>query len=374
MQQYIQIKTVHPNPDYKTAIEFLSCVAAKHGLNYWTVDLVGEKQALLISYQYQADRPSILFNSHMDVVPVSRDDWEMDPFSGLIMDGKMYGRGTQDMKVVGIQGLVALIRLAESNAELSMNIVLSFVPDEEILGLEGMGVLADKLENIAFAFDEGIPSQDSTLNLFHAERKVWWIKLTSTGETGHGSKYVDDSSTHKLHDAASNLMAFAKQQQELTCDLVDKTTVNMNYCNWGNSFMYNVIPTTCEAGFDIRIPTSTNLEEFEQTLKQWTIGTNLEFIHGTDKNHLINPVTDPDNEFCQMLTSILQKEGIEYQFQTFPATTDARYLRNQNIPVIGMSLLFNTENLLHDHNEYVKLEDITRGVDLYHKIMVQFSK
>lgn len=72
--------------------------------------------------------PSILLNSHMDVVPVFEDKWSCSPFGADIVDNKIYARGSQDMKCVGIQYIEAVRRLKQKGLTLRRTIHMSFVP------------------------------------------------------------------------------------------------------------------------------------------------------------------------------------------------------------------------------------------------------
>ena len=73
--------------------------------------------------------PSILLNSHMDVVPVYPDKWTHPPFAAEIDDtGKIFGRGSQDMKNVGVQYLAAIRALKKRGIQLKRTLHVSFVP------------------------------------------------------------------------------------------------------------------------------------------------------------------------------------------------------------------------------------------------------
>ncbi|OWY91208.1 ACY1-like metalloprotease, partial [Phytophthora megakarya] len=83
--------------------------------------------------------PGIILNSHYDVVPAVAEHWEFDPFDAKVLDdGRIYGRGTQDMKSVCIQYVEAVHTLMASGFKPTRNIYLLFVPDEEIGGAQGM--------------------------------------------------------------------------------------------------------------------------------------------------------------------------------------------------------------------------------------------
>ena len=112
--------------------------------------------------------PVLLLNSHYDVVPAAADDWTVPAFAGLRQDGRVYGRGTQDMKCVCLQYLEALRYLHRRNPnwQPARSIYLSFVPDEEVGG-GGMAALLESqlyrnLPGIALALDEGLASTNDT--------------------------------------------------------------------------------------------------------------------------------------------------------------------------------------------------------------------
>ena len=132
----------------------------------------------------------IIVNSHYDVVPVDEDKWNISCFDGLIQNNKIYGRGTQDVKCVFIQYLIAIMKLKQSVYQPTRSIILTFVHDEEIRGYEGMHILLQSqffklyCSKVAIALDEGLASEDDDYSIFYGERLPWWIKFTATGNTG----------------------------------------------------------------------------------------------------------------------------------------------------------------------------------------------
>lgn len=126
----------------------------------------------------QPELPSIILNSHMDVVPVFEEYWTHPPFAAEIdSDGRIFARGAQDMKCVGMQYLAAIRSLRRDGIRLKRTIHVTFVPDEERGGYLGMekfvATQVFKDLNIGFALDEGIASPDDTFPVFYAERTVW---------------------------------------------------------------------------------------------------------------------------------------------------------------------------------------------------------
>ena len=125
----------------------------------------------------QPELPSILLNSHMDVVPVVTENWIYPPFDAHIDEnGNIYARGTQDMKSVGLLYLAAIRAMKRKGIDrLKRTIHLTYVPDEETAGRYGMREFVEskrfKNLNVGCALDEGYPSESETdLEVFYSEK------------------------------------------------------------------------------------------------------------------------------------------------------------------------------------------------------------
>lgn len=109
---------------------FLTSVIEDIGLEHVIVAKDPKKPILVATWKgTDPSLPSILLTSHVDVVPVSAEHWKYDPFEAhKDEDGKIYGRGTQDMKCVTIQYLEAIRSLKAQGIKLKRTIHLSFTP------------------------------------------------------------------------------------------------------------------------------------------------------------------------------------------------------------------------------------------------------
>lgn len=114
----------------------------------------------------------------MDVVAVIEKYWTHPPFEAEIDDyGRIFGRGTQDMKSVGMQYLAAIRALKRDGIRLKRTIHVVYTPDEEIGGFRGMTKFVQTNEfealNVGFCLDEGIASPTDEFPIFYGERYVW---------------------------------------------------------------------------------------------------------------------------------------------------------------------------------------------------------
>lgn len=162
----------------------------------------------------------IVLMGHIDVVPIaSPDKWSVDPFSGEIKDGKIWGRGTIDDKFSVIGILEAIEMLLKSNFQPERTIYLSFGHDEEVGGERGAVLIADYLKNqgveAEFVLDEGyaitqklIPGMEPDVAMIGiAEKGSATIEFTVDMEGGHSSQPAKETAIDVLANAISKLKA-----------------------------------------------------------------------------------------------------------------------------------------------------------------------
>lgn len=185
----------------------------------------------------EPDLPAIVLNSHMDVVPVYEDMWTHPPFAAdMDAEGRIYARGSQDMKCVGLQYLAAIRLLKKDGITMKRTIVVMYVPDEEKGGKKGMAKFVDTPEfrklNIGFSLDEGIASATEEYPVFYAERSIWHIQLKCRGTPGHGSLLHKGTAGEKLRFLVDKFMDMRRHEErklENNPDLYigDVSTVNL---------------------------------------------------------------------------------------------------------------------------------------------------
>ena len=221
-QQYLRINTAQPSPDYAGAVDFILALAKELDLDSEVIEFVAGKPLILLKWKGRdASLPSVLLNSHTDVVPVESHKWSFPPFSASIdpETERIFARGSQDMKSVGIQYLEAIRRLRATGFVPDRTVYLSFVPDEEIGGQDGAGafVASDKFREIrvGFVLDEGLPSPAKEYRVFHGERSPWWTVIKAFGAPGHGAKLYDNSAMENIVKSMEVVRRFRASQIHL---------------------------------------------------------------------------------------------------------------------------------------------------------------
>ncbi|CAF2340646.1 unnamed protein product [Rotaria sp. Silwood2] len=383
--EYIQIKTVQPEPDYDSAFKFLKKYAQELGLEYRLIKIDEGRQAAVLTWLSSSTNKSILLNSHIDVVPVFEECWIVPPFSGEIRDGKIYGRGTQDMKCVGIQYLEAIRRLKTAKYEPKRTIHCLFVPDEEIGGERGMKMLTTfdefKNLNIGFVLDEGLASETDVFQVYYGDRSCIWIEVTVKGNTGHGSRLIENTAAEKVQFIVNEMLKYRADEKERleksqTTDkplqLGNITTINLTKMNGG--VQINVVPDQYTLTFDCRIAPNNydSFRKFLNDLVQRTPKENnneIRIHYIQDSGPLLLTDVETPSWWLNAFKQACEEMQCKMNWTIFPAGTDARYLRNCGYPAIGFSPMINTPVLLHDHNEYLHKDVFLRGIEIYMKLI-----
>ena len=121
LSEYIAINTTNPPGNELAAAQWFQKVLAAEGIQGQILDTadLGPGRANFyarLPATVESKRSAIALVSHMDVVPVTREGWSVDPFAGIVKDGYVWGRGALDMKGHAVIQLMALIALKRSGA------------------------------------------------------------------------------------------------------------------------------------------------------------------------------------------------------------------------------------------------------------------
>jgi len=241
-------------------------------------------------------KPLLLLN-HMDVVPVDEKAWNIDPFGGLIRDGQIWGRGTLDLKGLGVQQLMALIALHNAGIAPSRDIVMIATADEETGGARGIQwMMANHYADIdaEYVLDEGgMGSRDAlavnklVFGISVGDKVPVWLRLRAKGTAGHGSQPIPDNANMILLDAIRNALTLppggrphpvveemrraigGEFAQNKFTSAIQRNTISLTtlVAGVGSPAKVNVIPSTSEATLDCRVLPGVDTDEFISELK-----------------------------------------------------------------------------------------------------------
>ncbi|KAL0115588.1 hypothetical protein PUN28_010834 [Cardiocondyla obscurior] len=381
-REYLRIPTVQPDVNYDKCVAFLNRQAQSLNLEINTYNIHPQKPIVIMTWKgTQPSKPSILLNSHMDVVPVFEDKWIYPPFSAHMDEkGDIYARGAQDMKSVGIQYLEAIRRLKLKEQRFQRTIHISFVPDEEIGSSYGMRDFVHTAEfkalNIGFELDEGMATPDESIYMSYGEKTTWHLEIKCAGNTGHGSIMLDNTAGEKLRvildrftDFRASEKAKIKDCEPIAKALGKVTAVNLTKI-WGG-IQANVIPNELNALFDIRVTPFADHDEFEAAIKHWCkeAGPNVTYSFVRKEPKVENTNLDDSNPFWIAFKNICDEINVNLEIGIALGGSDSRFVRQMGIPAFGFSPMNRTTIRLHDHNEYLNKDVFLKGIEIYTHII-----
>nr|POF21663.1 aminoacylase-1 [Quercus suber] len=298
------------------------------------------------------------------------------------------------MKCVGMQYLEAIRKLKASGFQPLRSVYLSFVPDEEIGGHDGVEKFVDSdvftNMNLGIVLDEGLASPSKDYRVFYAERSPCWLVIKATGQPGHGAKLYDNSAMENLFKSIESVRRFRASQFDLVKAGLkaegEVVSINMAFLKAGTpsptGFVMNLQPSEAQAGFDIRVPPTADPESLERRIaEEWAPASrNMTFefkqkanVHDKFGKPLLT-ATDSSNPWWDLLEEAVRKaNGKLGKPEIFPAATDSRYFRELGFPAIGFSPMASTPILLHDHNEFLNQDEYLKGVDVYVSIINAYA-
>ena len=158
---------------------------------------------------------SIILNGHIDVVPVGDEkNWSHDPFSGQIENGKLFGRGSTDMKGGSAALLLAIESLIETGIKLKGDVIFQSVIEEES---GGAGTLAAVLRG--YCADGAIIPEPTNMKIFPKQQGSMWFRITVKGRAAHGgTRYEGISAIEKSVRVIERLQQLEKDRNARITD------------------------------------------------------------------------------------------------------------------------------------------------------------
>ena len=251
-------------------VEYLAAEGRpEHTVRYPRLNVVGSRTGL-------ASRPTVHLNGHFDVVPAG-EGWTLDPFGGIVRDGKIYGRGSCDMKAGIAAAAFAAEAIRRAGVPVPGKIEVSGTVDEESGGFAGVAWLAEHGRLSATRTDYCIiPEPLNVDRVCVGHRGVYWFEVATRGHIAHGSMpflgvSAIEGMGHLLQAIREELMpALATRQTEMPVVPIGarQATLNINGIFGGQAvdgIQTPCVADVCRAVFDRRFL----LEEgFEATRRE----------------------------------------------------------------------------------------------------------
>lgn len=366
LQAIVQVKTL--SAEEKPVIDMVAAEMRRLGYDQVTIDDNGSVVGVIDGSQ---SGPTLLFDAHVDTVGISPGvPWRHDPFEAVIEEGRMYGRGTSDMK----GALVAMIYAAAAvdRTKLAGRVVISASVMEEVM--EG---LALKTVMDAWQPDFVVIGESTDLRLSHGGRGRAEIHLEAIGKPSHSSApHQGINAILMMLPAIQAIEAMPLPSDPLLGSAVWGLTDIVSEPYPGNS----VIPSRCRATYDRRLLADETVDsvlgavqQICQPLRvQATLGEGVYTTYtGAEMRGLkFFPAwkLDPQERFVQAALAGLRTADLDPDLSVYQFCTNAAYSAGvAGVPTVGFGP--SPESMAHIVDEYLELADLRAITEGYKGII-----
>ena len=303
----------------------------------------------------------IVFSGHFDTVPLGAGKWTVDPFGGEVSDGKIFGRGSSDMKA-GLAAMTCAAIQAFNEGKPSGGVRLIFTANEET-GCLGAKQLTENDNQLGTA--KGIIIAEPTANIPAIGHKGGlYMKISASGVTAHSSMpELGDNAIYKVARAVLKVKEFRFETEKDA--LLGFPTLNVGTIRGGMNL--NSVPDYAEFTIDIRSTTKVIHADLLDRLKS-TLGNEVKIEKLVD----LSPVSTKEEEpFVQWVYDACKVDPAGKEFpKTLPFLTDGAVLQNYYEAAPTVILGPGQPEMAHQTNEYCYVEKLKEAVKIYKNIML----
>lgn len=428
LRRYLRIDTTNPPGGELQAALFFKEVLDREGIPAEVDEFAPGRANLIATLPGSGRRRPLILANHMDVVPADASAWSQPPFSGAVKDGLIYGRGAQDMKTEGILQLVAMLRARREGLALDRDLIFLATADEEadfagaLRALSPQGWRA-RLERAEYLITEGgeNPLSEEGRPLFFgidtAEKGPLWLRLTTAGSPGHGSRPIPDSALNRLVRALERVRRhrtemkvlpgvarFFRDQapmvepprkewyRDLGKALQDPVAAQVLYDDQEASallrntisitvvdagYKTNVIPGTARAELDVRLLPGEDPADFLAELRE-VIDDPL--VEVATIGSFLPPNESPtDTELWLVLERVLGQHfpGVPVTTKMLSGATESVLFRPLGVVAYGFTPLLATPAEVatgHGDDERVREDSVRRAVPVFYEVVSELCR
>lgn len=293
---------------------------------------------------FDPQKPTILLNSHHDTVKPN-PGYSRDPFAADIIDGKLFGLGSNDAGGC-LVSLIAVFIHFHKEKSLKYNLCLAATAEEEISGKNGIELILPQLGQLEFA----IVGEPTLMQMAVAERGLMVLDCVAHGRAGHAAREEGENAIYK---AMKDINWFKTYEFAKKSALFGPVKMSVTIIEAGSQ--HNVVPAICNFTVDVRV---TDAYRNEEVLK--IISQNVDCD--------VNPRSTRLKPSSISLDHPIVKAGIALGRETYgsPTTSDQALL---DIPSLKMGPGDSARS--HMADEYIYVNEIEEGIDFYIKLLTE---
>lgn len=291
---------------------------------------------------YDPIKPTILLNSHLDTVKPN-DGYKKDPFCPEVSGGRLFGLGSNDAGGCLVSLIAAFLNFY-SYQGLPFNLCLAATAEEENSGLDGIRSVLPYLGHIEFA----IVGEPTLLQMAIAERGNLVLDCVATGNAGHAAREEGDNAIYKCLKDIEWFKSYRFEGQ-----LKGISPVKMTVTEIRAGIQHNIVPGKCAFTVDVRNDDGFSHQQILEVIRANTTAT-----ISVRPDALSASSVSPDHPVV--------KTGVAIGCKTYssPTSSDQAWL---SVPSVKLGPGDSARS--HTADEYIFLEEIKRGINLYIKLL-----
>ncbi|MDP3137861.1 MAG: succinyl-diaminopimelate desuccinylase [Burkholderiaceae bacterium] len=317
--------------------------------------------------------PLVCFAGHTDVVPTGPlDQWQSDPFTPTLRDGRFYGRGAADMKTSIAAFVAAIEAFVREHPDHAGSIAVLFTSDEEGPAVDGtvrvVEALAKRGESMEYCI-VGEPTSVSTLGdmIKNGRRGSLSGTLTVKGVQGHVA--YPHLAKNPVHDVAAAIAELAQTEWDRGNEYFPPTTWQISNFHAGTGAT-NIIPGDAQIQFNFRFATASTVESLQTRLigilDKHGVEHDIAWVYGgrpfvTQRGDLVDAVA----------RAIKTVTGVTTELSTTGGTSDGRFIADICPQVVEFGP---TNATIHKINECIPVAEVQPLTQIYKLILLYLLK
>ncbi|MGH7591499.1 MAG: M20/M25/M40 family metallo-hydrolase [Gemmatimonadales bacterium] len=317
----------------------------------WGLDVSRDERGVLVEVSGRTAGPTLAFASHLDTVPPG-EGWTRDPFTPVVLDGKLYGRGSGDAKASVAAMLAAARDLAGQGGPATGRLVVLLGYGEETRHTSMPALVAR-----AGRVDAAVVGEPTNLDVAIAQRGLMMVDLVSRGDQRHAGYAADGKFTNAVTALAADLLVLGSVAQDRPHPLLGQPTITATMVEAGVS--RNVTPPTAKAVLDVRSTPAWSHEELAAELKARLTS---EVVVTSDRL-----VPCETRSGSALLAAVLRARPAARTFGS-PTCSDWVFLRGSDAVKCGPG----TSRRSHTADECVDLAEVTEARTFYARVAKEY--
>jgi succinyl-diaminopimelate desuccinylase len=311
------------------------------------------------------ERGALLFACHLDVVGPGEGKWEKPAFEAVESEGKIYGRGSADMKGGMAAAVTAIREIVDSGTKLQGDIVFAAVAGEETDSCGATRFINDR-GNLPEFLGVVIP-EPTDFGIVTAHRGMLWLEVITKGRAAHGSTpQLGVNAIGSMRSVLNELESYDIPSEPH--GLLGECSMSINTITGGKAL--NVVPDKCSIGVDIRTLPGQNHQDIITDLEKMFAKLKNENSQFDAEVSVLRRVQALETDrSCDFVNDFCSAVGND-ETQAVGFTTDGPHFVSLGAPIVIFGP--GKPELCHKPDEYIEVSDVEKAVGHYRDIILKF--